>query len=95
VGRQESRVFIVTVPDGTQVLEATMTGSEDADLYVKHGSMVSGDEYGRHDGPTFKAPYLGSSRERVSFTDPSAGTWYVLVRGFGGSDYILTVRWGG
>jgi len=95
VSKGDNDVFTASVPAGTGVLEATITGDGDADLYVKYESMVESNEYGSHDSSTFKAPYLFGSNESVSFANPNAGTWYVVVRGYASiSSYTLAVTWG-
>ena len=93
VNQDQNRTFMVSVPSGTSSLQASITGSGDADLYVKFGSPVTASEYGQHDVSTFKAPYSGGSDESVSFTGPNSGTWYVLVRGYSNANYTLVVTW--
>ncbi len=96
VSQGDNDVFTVSVPAGTALLAAATTGTGDVDLYVKYGSLVEGNEYGPHDDSTFKAPYANGSDENVSFDNPIAGTWFVVVRGYASiSSYTLTVSWTG
>ena len=73
---QSKRYYAIAVPAGTTAASFTITGtSGDADLYVKRGAV-----------PTTSAwdyrPYLSSSNESVSVTNPAADTWYVMVQGY-------------
>ncbi|WP_293995431.1 lysyl oxidase family protein [Sphaerotilus sp.] len=73
---QSTRYYALTVPAGATAASFAITGlSGDCDLYVKQGAL-----------PTTTAwdyrPYLSSSNESVSVTNPAAGTWYVMLRGY-------------
>ena len=63
---------------------------------MKYALPISQEEWEEsHDGPTFKALYIGGSAEVVSFDAPSDGFWYVTVRGFNpSSGYSLVASWG-
>jgi len=70
------QVFRIDVPAGQTNLEIVMWGGTgDADLYVRYGSR-----------PTITAydyrPFLPGNDETVTINDPTAGTWYILVRGY-------------
>lgn len=70
------RYFTLTVPAGATSARFAMTGtSGDGDLYVKRGSI-----------PTFSSwdqrPYLNNSVETVTLTNPTAGTYYIMVHAF-------------
>jgi hypothetical protein len=70
------RHYTVSVPSGRSKLVARITGgSGDADLYVRYGAQ-----------PTETAwtcrPYLNGNEETCSINNPSAGTWYVSIRGY-------------
>lgn len=68
-------------------LKATMTGSGDADLYVRKGSAPTPTEYDCR-------PYKGSSNEECTVT--GAGTYYVSVRGYAAtSDFSVDIEYGG
>jgi hypothetical protein len=67
------RHYPITVPAGTTSLTVkSFNGTGDADLYVRAGSQ-----------PTLSAyncrPYLSGNTETCTFTNPTAGTWYVSV----------------
>ncbi|WP_164016471.1 trypsin-like serine protease [Pyxidicoccus trucidator] len=68
--------FAITVPAGTTSLTVTQTGGTgDADLYVRSGSQPTTTTYNCR-------PYLSGNAETCSFANPTAGTWYVSVRGY-------------
>ena len=78
-----------TVEAGSKV-RAVMTGSGDADLYVKFGAQPTSSSYDCR-------PYAGSSNETCEPTVPSGQTKvYVSVNGYAASsDFELSVMYGG
>lgn len=84
--------FTINVPAGSSALNVVMSGgSGDADLYVRFGSAPTTGTYDCR-------PFLGGNSESCSFTNPSAGTWHVLVNGysaFSGVSLTGTVTGGG
>ncbi|MBM4027584.1 MAG: hypothetical protein FJ280_19590 [Planctomycetes bacterium] len=76
-GAQDSETFFrIVVPAGQDSLSITISGGTgDADLYVKKGEK-----------PTAKSwdyrPYLHGNGEAVKIQNPTAATWYVMVRGY-------------
>ena len=91
----ENHEYVIELPDGQETLSVTLSGSGDADLYVKYGSPILEVELNNvRDEPTFKAPYTGGTEEIVSFAIPPSGLWYVTVRGFNpSSEYSLVATW--
>ncbi len=77
--------WTISLPSNVTSLTVTLTGSGDADLYVKNAAINWPGDKGGHNTSTFKAPYIGGSSESVTFTNPAAGTWYVLVNGYSGN----------
>ena len=68
--------FQLDVPSSVQTLEITISGGTgDADLYVKRGSEPTTSSYDYR-------PYLVGNNETVGVLNPSAGTWFVMVRGY-------------
>jgi bacterial leucyl aminopeptidase len=66
---------------------AQITGSGDADLYVKFGSPPTTSSYNCR-------PYLNGSNETCNLTVPSGQTEaYVMVRGYTSATYTLTVTY--
>ena len=64
-----------TVPAGATGLTFTTSGGTgDADLYVKLGAAPTTSTYDYR-------PYVNGNAETVTAT-PTAGTWYVMVRGY-------------
>jgi hypothetical protein len=71
-----AQFFSISVPAGQSLLTfKTSGGIGDADLYVKFGAS-----------PTTSAfdcrPFINGNTETCSFTNPTAGTWYVMLRAF-------------
>lgn len=77
--------YTITIPANASNLVVTITGTGDADLYVKNAPINWPAEQGAHNETNFKAPYIGGSAESVTFPSPGAGTWYVLVHGYSGN----------
>jgi hypothetical protein len=68
--------YTLTVPSGQSTLIIKISGGTgDADLYVKFGSAPTTTSY------TCR-PYLSGNAETCSFSAPSAGTWFVMVRAY-------------
>ena len=71
-----NRFFKIAVPTGATNATFAITGtSGDCDLYVKRGSAPSSSSW------TYR-PYLSSSNETVSVTNPPAGDWYIMLRAY-------------
>lgn len=68
--------FALDVPSGAPLLTVEMGGGTgDADLYVRFGAPVSTMSYDYR-------PYRAGNEESVRVDLPSAGRWYLLVRGY-------------
>jgi large repetitive protein len=76
-GTQASeKIFRIDVPAGqTNLLVAMWGGSGDADLYIKFGARPTTTDYDRR-------PFLAGNDETENISNPTAGTWYIMVRGF-------------
>ena len=69
------RVYSFEVPPGTTNLDFSIAfGSGDCDLYVKKGSPPTRTSYDYR-------PFRDGNNETVNAT-PTAGTWYVMLRGY-------------
>jgi vibriolysin len=68
--------FKIDVPAGQSTLTITISGGTgDADLYVRFGAKPT--------TSTFTCrPFLNGNNETCTITNPSAGDWYVMIRGF-------------
>jgi len=79
-GAQNSeKIYRIQVPAGQTNLEiASWGGTGDADLYVKFGARPTTTDYDYR-------PFLAGTDETVSVNTPTAGTWYIMLRGY--SDY--------
>ncbi|WNL44310.1 M4 family metallopeptidase [Dyella sp. BiH032] len=68
--------YTVAIPAGASNLVISISGGTgDADLYVKFGSAPTTSSYNCR-------PYLNGNNESCSFSVPSTGTYYVMVRGY-------------
>jgi hypothetical protein len=78
------------VPSGA--VSATFTisgGSGDADLYVKYGQLATTSVWDWR-------PYLDSNNETVTITNPAAGDYFVMLRGYASySGVTLKASWSG
>jgi hypothetical protein len=66
----------LAVPAGKTSLMFTISGGTgDADLYVRSGAKPT--------TSTFNCrPFINGNNETCTFTNPVAGDWYVMIRGF-------------
>jgi len=68
--------FRISVPAGQQSLTFTVQGGTgDADLYVRKGSAPTTSLWDYR-------PYLSGNNETVTVTNPAAGDWFVMLRGY-------------
>ncbi len=70
------RRYSFDVPACASSVEVAISGgSGDADLYVRHGTQ-----------PTVSVwdcrPYLAGNNETCTFSNPAAGTWHIMIRGY-------------
>ena len=84
--------FSIEVPSTVQTFEIRMSGGPgDADLYVRKGELPTTSEYDYR-------PYLTGSNEQVTITKSTAGTWFIMIRGyqaFSGVSLVVTFGAGG
>ncbi|TSC25262.1 trypsin-like serine protease [Corallococcus sp. Z5C101001] len=68
--------YAINVPSGTTALTVFQSGGTgDADLYVRQGAQPTTSLYNCR-------PYASGNEETCTFNTPTAGTWYVSVRGY-------------
>ncbi|MGL6160983.1 S8 family peptidase [Microbulbifer sp.] len=68
--------FTLDVSSGMASLDVQMSGgSGDGDLYVRYGAEPTTGSYDCR-------PYRYGNDESCSFSNPSAGTWYISIRGY-------------
>ena len=81
--------FTIAVPSGQSSLTVTISGGTgDADLYVKAGSAPTLTSYDCR-------PYINGNSETCTFTNPAAGTWYIMLNGYATySGVTLTAKYG-
>jgi len=71
-----SQYWTMNVPAGKSTLSFTTTGGTgDLDLYVQFGSAPTTTTYQCR-------PYLSGNNETCTFSNPAAGTWHVMLRGY-------------
>ncbi len=71
-----TQTFTLNVPAGQGQLTFQLSGgSGDADMYVKFGSAPTLSTYDCR-------PFVAGNSESCSFSNPAAGTWYVMLNGF-------------
>ena len=74
--RRDWVYYTVDIPAGMTSFEVNISGGTgDADLYVREGAQVTRNNYDCR-------PYLNGNEESCTFTNPSAGTWYIGVRAY-------------
>ena len=75
-GASGSQVYYkITVPAAQAKLEVRIAGTGDCDLYVRFGAQPTTTAYDYR-------PYTSSSNETVTVTNPRAGDWFILLRGY-------------
>lgn len=68
--------YYIDVPAGQSALAIALAGgSGDGDLYVSYGTAPTTTSYQCR-------PYLNGNNESCNFSNPQAGRWYVMVRGY-------------
>src|SRR5690606_21058057 len=87
-GSGSTQYWTITVPSGaTRLNIATSGGTGDVDLYVRRGAQPTTSTYDCR-------PYRSGNAETCSFTNPQAGTWHVMLRGYSAfSGVTLTATW--
>ncbi|QLE85557.1 S8 family peptidase [Shewanella sp. Scap07] len=69
-------MYFIDVPAGASNFSVNLAGgSGDADIYVQQGSAPTQSSYQCR-------PYKNGNNESCSFSSPTAGKWYVMVRGY-------------
>jgi serine protease len=81
--------YTIAVPAGQSTLTVTISGGTgDADLYVKAGSAPTLTTYDCR-------PYVNGNSETCTFSNPAAGTWYIMLNGYATySGVTLTATYG-
>ncbi|HVS19158.1 MAG TPA: S8 family serine peptidase [Planctomycetota bacterium] len=85
--------YTIAIPANASNLVVTITGTGDADLYVKKLPISWPADQGAHNEAEFKAPYIGGSAESVTFPAPAAATWNVLVHGYAAASGTIRATW--
>jgi hypothetical protein len=70
------KLYRIEVPSGQISLEILISGGTgDCDLYVKRGAAPTTTTYDYR-------PFLAGNEESVTVSNPTADTWYILLRGY-------------
>jgi hypothetical protein len=85
--------YTIAIPANASNLVVTITGSGDADLYVKRATINWPADQGAHNEAEFKSPYINGSAESVTFPAPAAATWNVLVHGYAAASGTIRATW--
>jgi len=85
--------YQIVIPANATNLTVTITGTGDADLYVKRAAINWPADQGAHNDAEFKAPYIGGSAESTAFPAPAAATWNVLVHGYTAASGTIRATW--
>ena len=73
---QSEQFWTINVPAGTASLNVQMAGGTgDADLYVRYGAQPTTTDYACR-------PYQFGNNETCTISNPTAGTWHIMIRGF-------------
>jgi len=85
-----AKYYKIEVPAGQTKLEIAISGGTgDADLYVRRGSLPTTAEYDHR-------PYLPGNSESVTVNNPTAGTWFIMIRAYQAfSGLTLLATYGG
>lgn len=85
--------YTIAVPASASNLVVTITGSGDADLYVKRAAINWPADQGAHNEAEFKSLYANGSAETVTFPTPAQATWNVLVHGYAAASGTIRATW--
>ena len=93
LAQNATKAYTVNLPANVTNLTVSITGSGDADLYVKRAAINWPADQGAHNDAEFKSQYIGGSNESVSFTNPASGNWNVFLHGYTASSGSVTATW--
>lgn len=94
VATGSTAAYTIEIPANATNLNVAISGSGDADLYVKRAAINWPGDQGSHNEAEFKAPYAGGSSESVDFASPAADTWNVLIHAYSGNPSgTITASW--
>lgn len=88
VARNEFNFYTVEVPSTASELTVTLSGNNDADLYVRRGSQPTTSSYDCR-------PYINGSAESCTQANAGNNTWHVGVRGYSTNttSYQVVASW--
>jgi hypothetical protein len=71
-----SKYFVLNVPPGQGSVTFSISGGTgDADMYLRFGSLPTTTTY-------YCRPYVNGNNETCTVTNPQAGDWFVMLRGY-------------
>jgi len=86
VARGQWRYYSINVPSGRSQLRVTISGSGDADLYVRRASKPTASAYSCR-------PYLSTSSEVCTFSNPASGQWWIGVNGYTAATFSVKAQY--
>lgn len=93
LAQHDTLEFVVEIPENTSKLTVQISGSGDADLYVKKTAINWPGDSGQHDSAEFKSPWINGSNESVTFDLPGKGTWHILIHGYTAASGTISATW--
>ena len=93
LSQNQIKEFSLNLPANVQNLVVTITGSGDADLYVKRSAINWPQDFGPHNSPEFKSLWAIGSNETLIFQSPASGTWHILLHGYTDANVTLKATW--
>ena len=85
--------YQIDLPASVTDLQVKISGTGDADLYVKRAPVNWPEDSGAKNQPEFKAPWASGSNESVVFSNPAQGTWHILLHGYQAGQGNISVSW--
>ena len=82
VALDETKFYFINVPAGAGMLQVTISGSGDADLYTRFGAPP--------DFATWSCrPFINGSNETCQHASPAAGSWWVMIHGYEPANFTI------
>jgi hypothetical protein len=82
----QNNYYYIIVPSGSSQLQVTISGTGDADLYVRVGAQPTLNDWNCR-------PYLNGSSETCTFANPAAAPWFIMVNGYASATYTVTATY--
>jgi uncharacterized protein YkwD len=93
LSRHQILEYEINLPANARNLQVIITGSGDADLYVKKAPINWPGDSGQQFQTEFQAPWINGSNESVFFPNPASGNWHVLIYGYQAAEGKIRAFW--